>query len=350
MNGTLESTITQHAFSDGMPAKFIELKNSHGMTVSFMDIGATWLSCRLPLTGGEIREVLLGVGSIAQFNQHTSFMGSTVGRYANRIANGQFTISGKRYSVSRNQAGNCLHGGSQGFDKRRWEVLNQSRQQVTFALDSPDGDQGFPGNLCVSVTYTLTDTNQVEVTYLARADKATPVGLTNHAYFNLSAQNRDCLTHQLKIDADYYVPTNDKGIPLGELSDVSETGFDFRTSKQIGDDLLKDKQQCIAHGYDHCYLFYPKRVVSKPVLTLVAPDNLVTLSIITNKPAIQLYTGNWLEGEPNREGGSYDQYAGVALETQFLPDSPNQRKWNQPSCILEPENYYRYQTIFGFDF
>lgn len=349
MKESLEARITQQVAADGMPAKFVELQNRHGMKVSFMDIGATWLSCRLPLLGGELREVLLGVGTMAQFNQHTSYMGATVGRYANRIANGQFSIAGKGYKLSQNQAGNCLHGGSEGFDKRRWLIQHQSQQQVTFTLDSKDGDQGFPGNLTVSVVYSLTEENQVEVVYQATTDQPTLIGLTNHAYFNLSSQKSDCLTHKLMIDADYYVPTTDKGIPLGGLSAVSETSFDFRVEKQIGDDLLKDDQQHMAKGYDHCYLFDSERDKSKPVATLVAPDGLVKLSIVTDKPGLQLYTGNWLAGQPCREGGTYDSYAGVALETQFLPDSPNQPGWLQPSCILQPEQEYSYRTTFSFD-
>ncbi|USD62480.1 galactose-1-epimerase [Vibrio sp. SCSIO 43140] len=350
MKESLEARITQQVAADGMPAKFVELQNSHGMTVSFMDIGATWLSCRLPLPEGELREVLLGVGTMAQFNEHTSYMGATVGRYANRIANGQVSIAGKTYQLSQNQAGNCHHGGSEGFDKRRWAIQHQSLQQVTFTLDSKDGDQGFPGNLTVSVTYSLTEENEVEVVYRATTDKATPIGLTNHAYINLSSQQSDCLTHQLVIDADYYAPTTDKGIPLGMLSTVSETSFDFRVAKPIGDDLLQDDQQRMAKGYDHSYLLNPDRDKSIPVARLVAPDGSVTLSIVTDKPGLQLYTGNWLAGQPCREGGTYDNYAGVALETQFLPDSPNQLEWPQPSCILQPDQEYRYQTTFCFDF
>lgn len=350
MKESLEARITQQVAADGMPARFVELQNSHGMIVGFMDIGATWLSCRLPLPEGELREVLLGVGTMAQFKQHTSYMGATVGRYANRIANGQFSIAGKTYQLSQNQAGNCLHGGSDGFDKRRWAIQHQSQQQVTFTLDSKDDDQGFPGNVSVSVTYSLTEENQVEVAYRVMTDQATPIGLTNHAYFNLSSQQGDCLAHLLTIDADYYVPTTDKGIPLGMLSAVSGTSFDFRVAKKLGDDLLHDEQQRMAKGYDHSYLLNPERDTTMPVATLVAPDGLVRLSIVTDKPGLQLYTGNWLAGQPCREGGCYEDYAGLALETQFLPDSPNQPEWPQPSCILQPEQEYRYQTTFGFDF
>ncbi len=223
MTEPLTITMTQQAAFDGEPAKVVELKNNTGMSVSFMDIGATWLSCRLPLVNGELREeVLLGVGTMGSFMHQQCYMGVTVGRYANRIANGLFEVDGEAFQVSTNQAGNCLHGGEEGFDKRRWNIESQSEQQVTFSLLSEDGDQGFPGNLEVHVTYTLTDDNQVSIAYFAKTDKATPVNLTNHAYFNLlgAEADLDCRSHRLTIAADQYLPTNEVGIPLGTLQDV----------------------------------------------------------------------------------------------------------------------------------
>ncbi|ENG7518348.1 galactose-1-epimerase [Vibrio harveyi] len=352
MTEPLTITMTQQAAFDGEPAKVVELKNNTGMSVSFMDIGATWLSCRLPLANGELREVLLGVGTMGSFMHQQCYMGVTVGRYANRIANGLFEVNGEAFQVSTNQAGNCLHGGEEGFDKRRWNIESQSKQQVTFSLLSEDGDQGFPGNLEAHVTYTLTDDNQVSIAYFAKADKATPVNLTNHAYFNLlgAEADLDCRSHRLTIAADQYLPTNEVGIPLGTLQDVKGTGFDFRNEKPVSEHFLQDEQQIAAKGYDHCYLFDAHRDVSKPVARVVSPDGKVHMSVVTNKPAMQLYTGNWLAGAPNRRGGEYQDYAGLALETQFLPDSPNHTEWGQPSCILEPEQAYRFSTTFHFAF
>lgn len=352
MTEPLSITMTQQAAFDGAPANVVELKNNTGMSVTFMDIGATWLSCRLPLANGELREVLLGVGTMGSFMQQQGYMGVTVGRYANRIANGLFEVNGEVFQVSTNQAGNCLHGGEEGFDKRRWKIESHSNQQVTFSLLSEDGDQGFPGNLEVQVTYMLTDDNQVSIAYFAKTDKATPVNLTNHAYFNLlgSEADLDCRSHRLTISAEQYLPTNEAGIPLGTLQDVKGTGFDFRNEKSVSEHFLQDEQQIAAKGYDHSYLFDVHRDVAKPVALVVSPDKKVHMSVVTNKPAMQLYTGNWLAGAPNRRGGEYQDYAGLALETQFLPDSPNHAEWAQPSCILEPEQEYRFCTTYQFAF
>ncbi|WP_322803031.1 galactose-1-epimerase [Vibrio alfacsensis] len=352
MTEPLAITMTQQAAFDGAPANVVELKNNTGMSVTFMDIGATWLSCRLPLACGELREVLLGVGTMRSFIEQPCYMGVTVGRYANRIANGLFEVNGEVFQVSTNQAENSLHGGKEGFDKRRWKIEYQSEQQVTFALLSEDGDQGFPGNLQVQVTYTLTDDNHVSIAYFAKTDKATPVNLTNHAYFNLlgAEADLDCRSHRLTIDASQYLPTTDVGIPLGELQEVKGTGFDFRSNKSVSEHFLQDEQQIAAKGYDHSYLFDAHRDVSKPVALVVSPDEKVRMSVVTNKPAMQLYTGNWLAGAPNRRGGEYQDYAGLALETQFLPDSPNHAEWAQPSCILEPEQEYRFCTTYQFAF
>lgn len=352
MTEPLAITMTQQAAFDGVPANVVELKNNTGMSVTFMDIGATWLSCRLPLACGELREVLLGVATMRSFIEQPCYMGVTVGRYANRIANGLFEVNGEVFQVSTNQAENSLHGGKEGFDKRRWKIESHSNQQVTFSLLSEDGDQGFPGNLQVQVTYTLTDDNHVSIAYFAKTDKATPVNLTNHAYFNLlgAEADLDCRSHRLTIYASQYLPTTDVGIPLGELQDVKGTGFDFRSEKPVSEHFLQDEQQIAAKGYDHSYLFDAHRDVSKPVALVVSPDEKVHLSVVTNKPAMQLYTGNWLAGAPNRCGGEYNDYAGLALETQFLPDSPNHAEWAQPSCILEPEQEYRFCTTYQFAF
>ncbi|MGF1727766.1 galactose-1-epimerase [Photobacterium nomapromontoriensis] len=352
MSHPLFNTMTQQMAFDGHPAKLVELTNMSGMRVVFMDIGATWLSCTLPLSNGEQRDVLLGVSTMDDFIRQKAFMGVAVGRYANRIANGQFEIDGVGYQVVVNQAGNCLHGGSDGFDKRRWAIEKQQSQKVIFSLFSHDGDQGFPGNLSVQVCYELTDDNQVIMTYAAQTDKTTPVNLTNHAYFNLmgAESGQDCREHQLTITADQYLPTNAVGIPLGELRPVVGTGFDFNQAKAVSADFLVDEQQQAANGYDHSYLFNVGRDVSLPVAKVVSPDELVCMQVATDKPAMQLYTGNWLAGTANRSGGVYQAYAGLALETQFLPDSPNHPQWPQPSCMLEPEQEYRFFTVYQFTF
>lgn len=350
MDYSLFETMTAQAAYDGRPAQLIELTNANGVSIVLMDIGATWLSCRLPLACGELREVLLGVGAIADFERHKSYMGVTVGRYANRIANGLFAIDGQSFQLDTNQAGNCLHGGTAGFDKTRWKVLEQSASHVVFGLLSQDGDQGFPGELSVQVRYQLSDDGCFDIEYFAHTNKATPINLTNHAYFNLNGSDSefDGLCHQLYIKADHYLPTTDVGIPLGQLKSVEGTGFDFRVTKSVAQDLLLDEQQKPAKGYDHSYWFDPNRDVTEPVAKLTSQDDQVSMTVTTSKPAMQLYTGNWLDGTPSRGGGEYSDYAGVALETQFLPDSPNHSEWQQPSCILQPEQEYRYKTTYQF--
>ncbi len=243
---------------------------------------------------------------------------------------------------------------------------SQSDNEVVFSLLSFDGDQGFAGNLAVKVSYRLTDDNQVKIEYWANTDKTTPVNLTNHAYFNLMGGNsissnsigddaidesteQDCRTHFLHIDAAEFLPTDAQGIPLGALQSVENTGFDFRQMKPISEHFLQDDQQVLAKGYDHSFFFDPNRDQTKAVARLVSADQQVRMSVVTNKPAMQLYTGNWLTGQTSRDG-EYRGYAGVALETQFLPDSPNHPEWQQPSCLLTPEQTYRFHTIYQFDF
>lgn len=348
----LTHLMTDENALDGKPARLVRLTNNQGMNITLMDIGATWLSCQVPLANGEQREVLLGVNKMADFKQQSCYMGATVGRFANRIAKGSWTVNGTRYQVSTNQAGNCLHGGVEGFDKRRWKIEHQSTTEVCFSLLSTDGEQGFPGTLEVQVTYALNDKGQVSIQYLAHTDKATPVNLTNHAYFNLQGDEKtdnaqDCRDHKLWIQAEYYLPTDEVGIPLDGLKSVEGTGFDFRTPRLINQHFLQDEQQLAAKGYDHSYFFDPARDNSQAVAALSSADGQVSLTVTTNKPAMQLYTGNWLAGTPSRSG-EYQDYAGVALETQFLPDSPNHGEWSQPSCILEPEQEYNFSTTYHF--
>ncbi|UJF17529.1 galactose-1-epimerase [Vibrio sp. SS-MA-C1-2] len=347
-NSLIESMTAELAF-DGQPANVITLTNIHGMSMTVMDIGATWLSCLLPLEDAP-REVLLGVNSMADFNKQSVYLGATVGRYANRIAKGKVTIEGQDYQLETNQAGNTLHGGVIGFDKKRWLVAKQDDHSVTFSLDSKDGEQGFPGNLNVEVTYQLSDDNQVVINYRAITDKTTVVNLTNHGYFNLmgAESNVDCLDSILKIEADQYLPTNEVGIPLGELASVEGTSFDFRQEKKLNQDFLADEQQTMAKGYDHSFLLNDQCQVGERAATMVSPDKKVVLSLFTTKPAIQLYTGNWLAGTPNRHGGEYNDYSGFALETQFLPDSPNHPEWPKQNPIIEPNVHYKHSTCYQF--
>ena len=350
MTHSLFETMTQSPAYDGKPAMLVELTNASGVQVVFMDIGATWLSCQIPVAG-EMREVLLGLSTMEDFKQHGSFLGVTVGRYANRIANSQYSWQGETYTLAANQGAHCLHGGKDGWSHRRWDIVNQSKQKVEFSIFSADGDQGFPGNATASVTYELTDDNQIVISYKASTDKATPLNLTNHAYFNLlgAESGTDILDHKLQVNADYYLPTTSEGIPLGELASVENTSFDFRIAKAVKQDLLTDEQQKNCKGYDHSFLLDDSCKTGQMVATVEAPDGSLSMQVLTDKPAIQFYGGNFLEGTPNRKGSTYKQYQGLALETQYLPDSPNHSDWPQESCFTLPGEEYAFTTVYKFN-
>ncbi len=347
----LEQAMAQTPSFDGQTAKLIHLTNAHGMTASFMDIGATWLSCTLPLEG-QRREILLRSPTTVEHMKQDAYFGAIVGRFANRIAKGQFEVDGKRYQVGVNNGENSLHGGVEGFDKKRWTVVERSASQVVFALHSQDGDQGYPGNLDVKVTYTLTDANELAIAYEAHTDQTCPVNLTNHAYFNLAgeASGAKSLDHTLQLNADYYLPTDAGLIPTGEQKPVLGTSFDFTQPKRIGEEFLTDQDQKTAGGYDHAFVFRPD--VTNGVSTaavLTAPKEDVTMTVLTTKPAIQFYSGNFLAGTPGASK-TYQRYDGLALETQYFPDGPNKPAWGLNNGVLRSGDCYQHQTIYQFDF
>ncbi|GAL17962.1 aldose 1-epimerase [Vibrio maritimus] len=335
---------------DGQAPKLVTLSNAAGMEITVMDIGAAWLSCKVPVDNS-LREVLLGVSSIEDYERQQVYLGSTVGRYANRIAGGKFSIDGNSYQVDTNQAGNCLHGGRDGFDKRRWSIVKQTPNSVAFELTSHDGDQGFPGELKAQVCYALSDENAVTIEYQASTTKATTINLTNHAYFNLLSADGDdtILGHSLRLDTEYYLPTNSVGIPLGDSLSSRGSAFDFTVAKTLDCYAMEDEQLKQAKGYDHCYVSTRPHDEDKPLAWLQSPDDKVVLTVSTTKPGIQVYTGNWLAGTPNRKGGVYSDYQGIALETQYLPDSPN-RSWTDSNAILYPTEHYLQCTTYAFRF
>lgn len=350
MSLSLKHEIEQLVAADGQPYQALVLTNANGMSITLVDAGATWTSCIVPVAAepSGSREVLLGC---FDYSKQPSFMGTTVGRYANRIYQGRFSIGDESYQITTNQAGNALHGGIVGFDKRRWSLVEHSTQFAMYSLVSKDGDQGFPGELNVTVRYELTDDNSVEISYTAETDKPTVVNMTNHAYFNLlGAENgQDCLSHELSVNAGQYLPTDSYGIPFGDLAQVAGTSFDFNRRKRINADWLSDEQQQNAKGYDHSFLLNTSCLEGVAAAKVVAPDGSLSMSVYTDKPAMQLYTGNFLAGTPNRIQGEYSDYSGFALETQFLPDSPNHPEWPQPSCTLQPDQVYHSTTRYSFD-
>jgi len=333
---------------DGKPFGLSTLHNKAGMRVSVMDWGATLLSCQVPMKDGSIRETLLGSPSPAGFLQQNAYLGASVGRYANRIANGQLRHNGEIISLEVNSPPHQLHGGPEGFDKRRWRILSQDEQHILYALDSPDGDQGFPGALQVTAQYQLTDDNRLRIVYQATVDKPCPVNLTNHAYFNLDSEPGDIRRHQLQIDADSYLPVDSTGVPPAGLRPVEGTSFDFRTAKTIARDFLSDACQQAVKGYDHAFLLQAKGDLSHPAAKLWSSDGQLEMRVYTTAPSLQFYSGNYLEGTPAREQGIYHDHHGLALESQFLPDSPNHPEWPQPDCWLGPEERYESVTEYQF--
>lgn len=327
---------------DEQPFQLITLTNQNGMSIQLMDWGATWISCKVPVKG-EQREILLGCHP-EDYARQTAYLGASVGRYANRIANAEFTLNGKKIRLTANQGKHQLHGG-EGFDKRRWEVEMCGLDFVRFSLFSSDGDQGFTGNVNAHVTYHLTEDNAIEVVFEANTDQDTPLNLTNHAYFNLNnaESGLDIRSHMLQLDADYFLPVDNEGIPNSSLKAVQYTSFDFRQEKLIGLDFLQE-EQALTKGYDHAFLLNAQ--TDKPCAILTALDRSVVLQVFTSQPALQVYTGNYLGGTPTRCGSQYADYSGIALETQALPDTPNHPEWQQYGGISKAGEPYRQWTKF----
>ncbi len=330
---------------DGQPWRVTTLRNAGGMVATFMDWGATWLSARVPMKDSSVREALLGCATPSDYLNQTAYLGATVGRYANRIANASLHKEGVTIPLTANQGTHQLHGGPEGFHHRRWRIVRQAGQEVEYNLDSADGDQGYPGNLRVSLLYRLEDDNTLSIHYQASVDRPCPVNLTNHAYFNLDAQHGDARHHRLQINADYYLPVNSEGIPNADLTAVTDTGFDFRQLKSVAQDFLLDADQRAVKGYDHAFLLN-EVAVSQPNAELWSADGRLKLSVFTTAPALQLYSGNYLEGTPAREQGVYTAFQGIALESEFLPDSPNHPEWPQPDCWLQPGESYQSVTRY----
>lgn len=329
---------------DGAAWRITTLRNRNGMVATFMDWGATWLSARVPMGDGSVREALLGCATPSDYLQQSAYLGATVGRYANRIAGAQIQHDGVSYPLAANQGEHQLHGGPEGFHHRRWQIVSQSDSAVEYRLDSPDGDQGFPGTLLVTLRYHLSDDNTLSIRYHATVDKACPVNLTNHAYFNLDAQHGDARQHQLQLNADRYLPVDSAGIPNAPLKAVDGTSFDFRTAKRIQQDFLQDDDQRAVKGYDHAFLLNGE--AETPAAQLWSADGKLQLSVFTTAPALQFYSGNYLEGTPAREQGVYTAFQGIALESEFLPDSPHHPEWPQPDCWLTPGESYQSETRY----
>ena len=335
-------------------------KNENGYALELIDLGATISAFRAPDRDGEVANITLGCNDIDGYQACTAFLGSTVGRYANRIANGEFSIDSVPFQLARNDGNNHLHGGQTGFDKRVWEsetIEVDGEVGVRFRLLSEDGDEGYPGNLEATVEYTLNNENELRITFSATTDQATHVNLTNHAYWNLAgASSESILNHEVFINADRYVSVNSESIPTG-IAEVAETPFDFCEPKTIGERFDQIESKPI--GYDHCFVINTPATVDAIdesstagqhlKLTLAAKvfsnESGRTMEVLTSQPGIQLYTGNYLDGQPS--SGGFEQHQAFCLETQALPDSPNRADF--PSTLLRPGQRYQHTTLYRFN-
>jgi aldose 1-epimerase len=350
-----EAGVTRTATSvlvDGKPVDVFTLRNSAGVEVKAISYGAIITSWRVPDRRGEMADIVLGFDDPAAYVKDNSpYFGAVVGRYGNRIAKAQFTLDGQTYKLAANNGPNHLHGGVKGFDKVLWNAQptkNKDAVGVAFTRTSPDGEEGYPGTLKVSVSYALTEKNELLVSYEATTDKATPINLTQHSYFNLAGQgNGDILGHELRINADRYTPVDETLIPTGELATVDGTPFDFRKPTAIGARINSEHPQIqFGNGYDHNWVLAR---AGGDGLSLAAdvyePKSGRTLQVATTEPGIQFYTGNFLDGTiTGKEGRVYRQRYAFCLETQHFPDSPNHATF--PSTILRPGATYRSRTVF----
>ena len=322
-----------------------KLQNAKGTEVFIMNYGGTITNLLVADKNGQKGDVVLGFDSLSGFLQKGNpYFGALIGRYGNRIANGKFTLDGKTYALATNNNGNHLHGGIKGFDKVVWKVDAASDSSLNLSYNSKDGEEGYPGNLQVKVVYSLDNDNALKIDYTATVDKACPINLTNHTYFNLSAgKDSTILDHELMIDADRYTAVNDKLIPTGQLPSVKNTPMDFTKAKRIGNDIDKVKG-----GFDHNWVLNKKDASLSLIATLYHPASGRFMEVSTTQPGVQFYTGNFLDGTltGGKNGAKYVQHAGLCLETQHFPDSPNQPSF--PSTVLKPGETYHQVTVYKF--
>lgn len=337
--------------SGGTPVELHTLK-SESLELQLISFGAGILSIRVPDRGGAFENVVLDFPDLAGYLQNhgssaPNFFGSTIGRYANRIADARFRLNGREYKLAKNNGPHSLHGGPGGFYNVVWKS-EPAANAVTFHYMSKDGDEGFPGNLKTSVRYSISGA-QLKIDYLATTDAPTVVNLTNHAYFNLAGAGKgSILSHQLRLFASRFTPTDATAIPTGELRSVAGTPMDFRQPTPIGSRIANDDQQLrFGQGYDHNFVLDGAVDALKPAAELYEPASGRLLEISTTEPAIQFYSGNFLDGSiVGKSGARFEKHAGLCLETQHYPDSPNQPAF--PTTLLRPGQTFRSTTILKF--
>jgi aldose 1-epimerase len=331
---------------DGKPVTRYRLTNANGVSVAIINYGGIITEVNVPDRDGKLANVTLGFDKLDGYLGPDPYFGALVGRYGNRIAKGQFTLDGKTYDLAKNNGPNHLHGGKVGFNERPWkaqQIQTPAGVGVQLTLVSPDGDEGYPGELTATVVYTLNDQNELQIDYYAETTKATPVNLTNHAYWNLAGEgNGTILDETLTLYCDKYLPVNDTLIPTGELKSVKGTPMDFTTPHKIGERIEQAGGDPV--GYDHCYVVNGKPGTLRPAAKVVDEKSGRVMEVSTTEPGIQFYTGNFLNGEP--ANGGYPKNGGLCLEAQVFPNSPNTPSF--PNSILKPGETYRQTTVHKF--
>ena len=349
---TTDSGLLQSNFQmevDGKKTDLYTLRNKNNMEVCVTNFGGRIVSVMVPDKDGQMRDVVLGFDSIQDYVSKPSDFGASIGRYANRINQGRFTLDGTEYQLPQNNYGHCLHGGPQGFQYRVFDAVQPNPQELELTYMAEDGEEGFPGNITCKVLMKLTDDNAIDIRYEAETDKPTIVNMTNHSYFNLDGDAARNEAHLLTIDADYYTPVDSTFMTTGEIAPVEGTPMVFRTPTPVGArindyDFVQLKN---GNGYDHNWVLNTKGDITRKCATLESPLTGIVLDVYTNEPGIQVYAGNFLDGSlTGKKGITYNQRASVCLETQKYPDTPNKPEW--PSAVLRPGEKYMSQCIFKF--
>ena len=350
-----EQGVTKKAFGSvrGVPVDLYTLTNSNGMQVSITNYGGIIVSLLVPDRNGTLGDVVLGYTTVDEYVKDTPYFGALIGRYGNRIAKGKFTLDGKEYALAQNNHENHLHGGKMGFDKVVWNARETKSSHGSPALEltylSKDGEENYPGNLAVTVKYVLRTSNALAIHYKATTDKATPINLTNHSYFNLTGQGEgDILDHELTLQADRFTPVDKGLIPTGELRPVDGTPFDFRKPTPIGRRIGQDDEQLkFGLGYDHNFVITTPAGAMRLAATAYAPKSGRVMEVFAVEPGIQFYSGNFLDGTNiGKDKKVYKHRYGFCLETQHFPDSPNKPEF--PSTILQPGKEYSTSTVYKF--
>ncbi|WP_455614328.1 aldose epimerase family protein [Bacteroides congonensis] len=347
-----ESGLLQSKFQtevDGKKTDLFTLRNKDNMEVCITNFGGRIVSVMVPDKDGQMRDVVLGFDSIQDYISKPSDFGASIGRYANRINQGKFTLDGVEYQLPRNNYGHCLHGGPQGFQYRVFDAVQPNPQEVELTYVAKDGEEGFPGNITCKVLMKLTDDNAIDIRYEAETDKPTIVNMTNHSYFNLDGDAGSNADHLLTVDADYYTPVDSTFMTTGEIASVEGTPMDFRTPTPVGARIndYAFVQLKNGNGYDHNWVLNAKGDVNRKAVSLKSPKTGIVLDVYTNEPGVQVYAGNFLDGSlTGKKGITYNQRASVCLETQKYPDTPNKPEW--PSAVLRPGEKYMSQCIFKF--